>query len=112
MSDDKLLALARYRESGMFTDLEMLVLDYAAAVTRTPVEVSDELFAQLREHFDNAQLVELTSVIALEGMRSRFNWASGWGRRLSDGMVCAVPQPAGGAAKEPTNGQRDLPSAA
>lgn len=113
MSDDKLLALPRYRESVMFTDLEMLVLDYAAAVTRTPVEVSDELFAQLREHFDNAQLVELTSVIALEGMRSRFNWALGIeAAGFSDGMVCAVPQPAGGAAKEPTNGQRDLPSAA
>jgi 4-carboxymuconolactone decarboxylase len=95
LSDEKLLALPRYRQSGVFTDVEMLVLDYAAAMTRTPVDVPDDLFAKLREHFDNAQLVELTSVIALEGMRSRFNWAFEVGAAgFSEGMVCAMPEAA------------------
>jgi 4-carboxymuconolactone decarboxylase len=97
LSDEKLLALPRCRQSGLFTDVELLVLDYAAAMTHTPVDVPDELFAKLREHFDNAQLVELTSVIALEGMRSRFNWAFGVGAAgFSEGMVCAVPEAADG----------------
>jgi hypothetical protein len=57
--------------------------------------VSDELFAELRRSFDDAQLVELTNVIALENMRGRFNLALGFGSAgFSDGMVCAVPEPA------------------
>ena len=39
---------------------------YAAAMTQTPVLVSDEQFAQLRSHFGEKQLVELTSAIAWE----------------------------------------------
>jgi len=92
LSDEQLLALPRYRESGLFTDLEKLVLDYATGMSSTPVEVSDDLFAGLREHFDEAQLVELTSAVALENMRGRFNLALGVGAAgFSEGMVCAVP---------------------
>ena len=92
LSDEQLLALPSYQTSALFTDLEKLVLDYAVGMSRTPVEVSDALFAELREHFDDAQLVELTHVIALENMRGRFNLALGIGAAgFSEGMVCAVP---------------------
>jgi AhpD family alkylhydroperoxidase len=92
LSDEHLLALPRYRESELFSDLEKLVLDYAVGMSRTPVEVSDVLFAALREHFDDAQLVDLTHVIALENLRGRFNLALGVGAAgFSEGMVCAVP---------------------
>jgi AhpD family alkylhydroperoxidase len=92
ISDEELLALPRYRSSRLFNDLEVLVLDYAVAISRTPVEVSDALFADLRKHFDYAQLVELTHVIAMENMRGRFNLAFGIGAAgFSEGMVCAVP---------------------
>ncbi len=92
LSDEHLLALPSYQTSALFTDLEKLVLDYAVGMSRTPVEVSDALFAKLREHFDEAQLVELTHVIALENLRGRFNLALGIGAAgFSEGMVCAVP---------------------
>jgi AhpD family alkylhydroperoxidase len=92
LSDKQLLALPHYGESDLFTNLEKLVLDYATGMSRTPVEVPDVLFARLREHFDEAQLVELTSAIALENMRGRFNLALGVGAAgFSEGMVCAVP---------------------
>jgi AhpD family alkylhydroperoxidase len=92
LSDEQLLALPHYRESHLFTNLEKLVLDYATGMSSTPVEVPDALFARLREHFDEAQLVELTSAIALENMRGRFNLALGVGAAgFSEGMVCAVP---------------------
>jgi AhpD family alkylhydroperoxidase len=92
LSDEQLLALPHYRESDLFTNLEKLVLDYATGMSRTPVEVPDALFARLREHFDEAQLVELTSAIALENMRGRFNLALGVGAAgFSEGMVCAAP---------------------
>jgi AhpD family alkylhydroperoxidase len=92
LTDEQLLALPRYRDSELFTDLEKLVMDYAVGMSRTPAQVSDALFAKLREHFDEAQLVELTHHIALENMRGRFNAAFGVGAAgFSEGMVCAVP---------------------
>jgi AhpD family alkylhydroperoxidase len=90
--------LARHRDSDAFDEREKLVLDYAEAMTRTPVEVSDELFAALREHFDEGQLVELTSVIALENYRARFNWAFAIKPQgYADGVACAIPEPVAAA---------------
>jgi AhpD family alkylhydroperoxidase len=111
---DQLLALPRYRESELFDELEKLVLDYAVGMSRTPVAVSDELFAKLTRRFDDAQLVELTNVIALENMRGRFNLALGIGATgFSEGLVCAVPE---GDAPRHTrgqaNGNQDTPAPA
>jgi AhpD family alkylhydroperoxidase len=92
INEDQLLALPRYRESELFTELEKLVLDYAVGMSRTPVDVSDELFARLRDHFDDVQIVELTNIIALENMRGRFNLALDIGSSgFRQGLVCAVP---------------------
>jgi len=92
LSDEQLLALPRYRDSGLFTDVEKLVMDYAVAISRTPADVPDPRFARLREHFDDAALVELTHHIALENMRGRFNVAFGIGPAgFTEGMVCALP---------------------
>lgn len=99
LTEDQLRALPRYRESEQFTEVQKLVLDYATGISTTPVDVSDELFARLREHFDDAQLVELTNITALENMRGRFNHALGIGSAgFSEGMVCAAPAPAGAAS--------------
>jgi 4-carboxymuconolactone decarboxylase len=93
MSDEELVALPSYRASGHFNEVEKLVLDYAVALTRTPAEVSDELFDQLRTHFDEEQLVELTHAIALGNFRGRFNVGLGIGAAgFSEGMVCAIPE--------------------
>src|SRR2546422_885656 len=87
------LALPSYQRSPLFSDVDKLVLDYAVGISRTPVDVPDELFARLRERFDDAQLVQLTHLIALENMRGRFNLALGIGSAgFSEGMVCAVPE--------------------
>jgi alkylhydroperoxidase family enzyme len=90
-SDDELLALPRYRESDLFSEREKLALDYAVAVMRTPVEVSDELFARMMEHFDEKQLVEITALLTLVNL-DRFNAAFGIGSAgFSEGMVCVPP---------------------
>src|SRR5215469_9489831 len=92
LTDEELLALPAYRSSPLFTDVDKLVLDYAAGLSRTPVEVPDALFTELRTHFDEAQIVELTHVITLENLRGRFNLAMGIGAAgFSEGMVCALP---------------------
>ena len=90
-SDEELLALARYRQSDLFTEREKLALDYAVAVMRTPVEVTDELFAGMKEHFSDEQLVEITALLTVVNI-DRFNAAFGIGSAgFSEGMVCVVP---------------------
>jgi alkylhydroperoxidase family enzyme len=84
--------LNNYKSDFHFSDVERLVLEYADAMTRTPVEVPDALFARLREKFSEAQLVELTSSIAWENYRARFDHALGIeGENFSEGAVCALP---------------------
>jgi len=74
-----------------FTPLEKLVLRYAVAMTETPVEVHDALFEELKQHFNNQQLVELTSAIAWENYRSRYNHAFDIeAEGFSDGAFCPV----------------------
>jgi 4-carboxymuconolactone decarboxylase len=90
-SDEELLALTRYRQSDLFTEREKLALDYTVAVMRTPVEVSDELFAGVKEHFSDEQLVEITALLTVVNV-DRFNAAFGIGSAgFSEGMVCVVP---------------------
>jgi AhpD family alkylhydroperoxidase len=71
----QLRELHLYEASDAFDELDRLVLRYADAMTRTPVVGVDELRAQLLEHLDEGQLVELTTGIALENWRARFNHA-------------------------------------
>ena len=90
-SEDELLALPRYRASDLFTDREKTALDYAVGVMRTPVDVSDELFARMKEHFSDEQMVELTALLTVVNI-DRFNAAFGVGASgFSEGMVCVPP---------------------
>jgi AhpD family alkylhydroperoxidase len=91
LSDDELVALGDYRQSDRFTDREKLALDYTVAVMRTPVEVTDELFARMKEHFNAEQLVEITALLTLVNL-DRFNAAFAIGSAgFSEPMVCVPP---------------------
>jgi len=60
-------------------------------MTQAPVEVSDALFARLRARFSDSQLVELTSAIAWENYRARFDHAFGIeAENFTEGAVCAL----------------------
>jgi AhpD family alkylhydroperoxidase len=91
LSDDELLALPRYRQSELFTDREKTALDYAVGVMRTPVEVTDELFARVKQHFTDEQIVEITALLTVVNL-DRLNAAFGIGSAgFSEGMVCVPP---------------------
>ena len=75
IKDDKLAAVARFSESTLFDERERAALEYAEYMTATPVNVPDELFARLRRHFTEDQIVELTAAVAYENYRARFNHA-------------------------------------
>jgi alkylhydroperoxidase family enzyme len=90
-SDEELLAIPRYRDSDLFTEREKLALDYTVGVMRTPVDVSDELFARMQEHFTDEQLVEITALLTAVNL-NRLNAAFGIGSAgFSEGMVCVPP---------------------
>jgi alkylhydroperoxidase family enzyme len=98
MTAEQVASLPDYRSNGDFSQTEKLVLEYADGMTQTPVEVSDALFARLREKFSHAQLVELTATIAWENYRARFNHAFGIeAENFSEAAVCALPARAAAA---------------
>ncbi len=93
LTDVEIAAISGFRDEG-FSEPEQLLLHYADQMTSTPVTVSDELFAALKTHFDDNQLLELTADIAHENFRARFNHALEIG---SDNLYCPLP-----AAKQET----------
>ena len=93
VSEAQLLDLPRYATSAAFDPTERLVLDLAVAMAQTPTDVSDELRLRLREHFDEAQLVELAAAIAWEHYRARFNRVFGVPPAgFSEGALCVLPE--------------------
>ena len=102
MTEAQLRDLPAYEESAAFSPLEKLVLDYAVAMTKTPVEVPEALYAQLGQHFTEAQLVELTAAIAWENYRARFDHAFGIeAQGFSEGAYCPLPERATSAEHTP-----------
>jgi alkylhydroperoxidase family enzyme len=93
ISEEQLRAMPSFRESDLFDEEEKLVLEYAEGISRTPVHVPDELFARLRERFDEPQIVELTFAAGIENLRARVNWALGIGSQgYSEGAFCVRPE--------------------
>jgi alkylhydroperoxidase family enzyme len=75
ISDEKILALADYATSPLYSEVERVTLEYADSMTITGREVSDEFFKRLRQFYNDDELVELTEIIAWENASSKFNRA-------------------------------------
>ena len=76
-TQEKVAQVPHAATSGLFSEEERAAIEYAEAMTVTGQKVSDELFARVRAHFTEAQVVELTAAVALENFRSKFNVALG-----------------------------------
>ena len=82
-----------FETSPHFNEKEKLALRLAVALTRTPAEVSDELFESLRSQFPEGELVELNAAIAWENYRSRFNRTFDiQPEGFSKGKYCPLPE--------------------
>ncbi len=93
MTEEQLRDLPNYRESPAFSELERLVLDLAVEMVKHPVEPPRELLDKLRQHLDEAQMVELAASLAWENYRARFNRVFGVQPvGFSEGAYCAVPE--------------------
>lgn len=73
VSDEKLAAVWEFRTSPMYSEAERIALDYALAAAAVPNDVTDELFGNIRRHWDDDQIVEISGVIALFGFLNRWN---------------------------------------
>ena len=84
---EKLGEVLAWRDSKLFTPMERAALEYAERITTTGQKVDDALFAELKKHFTEAEIVELTAAIAMENFRSKFNPALG----IEAQGFCMVP---------------------
>ncbi len=73
VDDAKLAAVWEYRTSPLFNDAERAALDVALAAGQVPNDVTDGMFAELRKHWNEGEIVEIVAVIALFGFLNRWN---------------------------------------
>ena len=60
-------------DRSFFNETERLVIALADAMSDTPANISDDLYARLRNHFSEQQLMQLGAQIAFENYRARWN---------------------------------------
>ena len=77
LDTSKIAAVTSWRTSEVFTDVERHVIEYAQAMTCTPPTVTDEMTESLRADIGDDGLVELTMMVGVENLRSRFDSALG-----------------------------------
>ena len=87
LSDDEIAAVLRDDVAG-FSAAERALIRMADALSGAPVNVSDELYAELRRHFSEEELIELAADAAQENYRARWNRVFDAG---SDALYCAMP---------------------
>ena len=77
LKNEEIAAVSHYFDSDLFSLREKVAIEYAEAISKTPVTVPDEMYARLKNFFDEKQIVELTASVAFENYRARFNHALG-----------------------------------
>jgi len=73
VTDKQIRALTFYQRSPLFDDREKAVILYADRVTRSAAVIRDAALEDLRKHFNEEQIVELTLVVAIANFTNRFN---------------------------------------
>ncbi len=73
VTDEQIRALTFYQRSPLFDEREKAVILYADRVTRSAAAIRDATLEDLKKHFNEEQIVELTLVIAIANFTNRFN---------------------------------------
>ncbi len=71
----KVEALVQWRTSSLFSAPERAALEYTEAMTITGQGVNDALMTELRQHYSDDALIELTALVAFQNLSSKFNSA-------------------------------------
>jgi alkylhydroperoxidase family enzyme len=93
ITEEQLSDLSQFENSAHFNHEEKLVLRLAVSLTRTPSDVCDELYGELKRRFSERELVELNAAICWENYRARFNRTYAVkSEGFSKDMFCALPE--------------------
>ena len=71
--DEKISAIWDFERSPMYTDGERAALRFARDASVVPNAVTPKHFEDLREHWDDGEIVEMLAVIGLFGFLNRWN---------------------------------------
>jgi len=71
LTPEQVAALSDWQPSNLFDEKQRALLAYTEAVTRD-IDVPDTVFAEVRQHFSERQVVELTMLIGAYNMLTRF----------------------------------------
>lgn len=70
---EKVDAIWNFRTSPLFSEAEKVALDFAIAAGSQPNGVTDAMFADMRKHWSETQIVEIVGVVAVFGFLNRWN---------------------------------------
>jgi alkylhydroperoxidase family enzyme len=73
---EKLGDVLTFKQSPHFNERERAALHFSERITRDDLEMSEECLAEVREHFTEAEIVELTFIIGYQTFASKF--AKAW----------------------------------
>lgn len=77
VSAEKLAGVWTYESHPLYTERERAALDFAIAAASQPNAVTDEVFARLRRHWSEGEIVEILGVVAMFGFLNRWNDSMG-----------------------------------
>jgi uncharacterized peroxidase-related enzyme len=69
----KVEAVWDFRVSPLYSEAERVALDFAIAAASQPNGVTEEMFAEMRKHWSETQIVEIAAVVAVFGFLNRWN---------------------------------------
>lgn len=84
-SEDQLLHIWDYKTHPSFSDAERATLDFSVAASSVPNAVDDNLADNLRQYWDDGEIVEITGVVALFGFLNR--WNDSMGTTIEQGAI-------------------------
>jgi len=73
VNEEKVAAIWEYQTSPHYSEAERVALDFALAAGSVPNAVDEALFARMREHWNDGQIVEILGAVALYGFLNRWN---------------------------------------
>ena len=73
IDDEKLAAVWDYQTSPLYSEAERVALDFTVAASCVPNAVTDDMFAAMRKHWSEDQIVEIVGCISVFGFLNRWN---------------------------------------
>ena len=85
--DDQIANIWQFRTHPAFNAAERAALELSIAASQVPNAVDEAIQAEMRQHWDNGEIVEIMGVIALFGYLNR--WNDSMATSLEEGAIAS-----------------------